>query len=78
MSPELKEAYSILLTEKGKVLLDHWRQKFGFADKTTLVAGDPLTTAFNEGQRVVWQFLLREIERSLSPNEQPKEAVTDE
>lgn len=78
MTPEVKEAYSILLTEKGRVLLDYWRQKFGFTDRTTLVANDPLTTAFNEGQRVVWQFIIRDVERSLVTEEKPKEAVTNE
>lgn len=48
MTPELKEAYSLFFSEKGQTLLEHWRRKFGFMHATTVVANDPITTAFNE------------------------------
>ncbi len=78
MTPEVKEAYGILLSEKGRVLLDHWAAKFGFQNRTTVVANDPISTAFNEGQRVVWCFLMRELAEALKPGEPPATAVATE
>ena len=78
MTPEVKEAYSIFFTDKGRVLLEHWSAKFGFSNKTTVVANDPITTAFNEGQRVVWCFITREIGASLTDVGRPATAETTE
>lgn len=78
MTPELKEAYSLFFSEKGQTLLEHWRRKFGFMHATTVVANDPITTAFNEGQRVVWCFITREIAASLNAEPAPTEAKADE
>lgn len=78
MEPELREAYSIFFTDKGQTLLEHWRRKFGFMNATTVVANDPITTAFNEGQRVVWCFITKEIAASLNNEPKPTEAESDE
>lgn len=78
MSPEVKEAYSILLSDKGQVLLAHWRRKFSYDNRTTMVENDPYMTAFQEGQRVVWRSILQDLEQSLTSNDpQPKEATNE-
>ena len=58
---DLQSTYiDVFLSPKGKVVLEHMFKQLGM-DNTTLVAGDPYSSAYNEGRRSVYMEILRII-----------------
>lgn len=58
---DLKNTYiDVFLSPKGKVVLEHMFRQLGMG-YTTQVAGDPYTSAYNEGRRSVYMEILRII-----------------
>ena len=55
----MQEVYiDVFLSPQGKRVLEHLFRQLGM-DGTTLVANDPMTTAYNEGRRSVFMEILR-------------------
>ncbi len=56
-------AYKVVAaTQEGQIVIADLMQRFGFSRCTTLVPGDPETTAFHEGGRVVIIHIGRQID----------------
>lgn len=56
-------AYKVVAaTQEGQIMIADLMRRFGFARHTTLVPGDPETTAFHEGGRVVIIHIGRQID----------------
>ncbi len=64
---EMQEAYiDVFLCPKGKVVLEHMFKQLGM-DDSTLVANDPMTTAWKEGRRSVFMEILRILNIDFTP-----------